>query len=148
MYGLIAIFTDTTLAQVFARYKPKVGHEPNKMTTELVGPHAMSQRVKRAWSDLNRDVYRRVAEIFSEYDERTYVWEIEHIGEYLDDVRERITSTQRYEGLDLPPLIKVREILDNVKSFLDDYLDRAVADLKAGTYDEQRKTGRYIRNGS
>ena len=147
-YGLIAAFTGKSLAQVFGMYKPKLGHEATKMTTELVGPHALNQRVKRAWSELNRLIYGRVATIFSEFDEHTYLWEIEHIGEYLDAVRERITSTGMYADEPLPPLRTVRGVLDDIGDFLDLYLDEAEAQLADGTYDEQRKTGRYIRNGS
>ena len=77
-YGLIAAMSGKPLIEVFRLYKPRDGSAPSKMTQDLVGPQALNQRVKRAWSDLNRHVFRRVAEVFSEYDE--------HIGRKLATV--------------------------------------------------------------
>ena len=44
-YGLIAAFTGKSLAQVFAQYKPKLGHEATKMTTAMRTTHRAARRI-------------------------------------------------------------------------------------------------------
>ena len=143
-YGLIAAFTGKGMAEVFRLYKPKDGQTPSKQTVDLVGPHALNQQVVRAWRELHNDAFAMLRDTFADYEDWVYLAEIEHLGEWLDCVREQITSTGMWLDEPLPALVKVRTILGKLKDDIDVYMTKARDDLRHGQYE---KPERYVRDG-
>jgi len=110
-YGLIAIVTGQHINKVLREYGSKSKQRASSATLKMVGPQAMEAMVYRAWQDTNRLVYRRLHEVFGDFQTQVLVDEIERMGIRLDELLSYLLSRDEWEEQPRPA---VRDALDAI----------------------------------
>jgi hypothetical protein len=110
-YGLIAILTGQHINEVLREHGSRSKQRASSATLKLVGPQAMEAMVYRAWQDTNRVVYRRLHEVFGDFQTEVLLDEIERMGVRLDRLLSFLLCRDEWEEQPRPA---VRDGLDAI----------------------------------